>query len=125
MINKFSLKQLDNFHIVLWLMKDIFWVREEQFWGVLMIMPTVSVAMILTIQSIHQKQGFYSNFAILCWMLADSIWMVDEFFILEIQWITLGLFILGILSMVYYYIVICNIFKINFMTRLRLLKFES
>ncbi|TAF74468.1 MAG: hypothetical protein EAZ53_08780 [Bacteroidetes bacterium] len=125
MINKFSPKQLDNFHIVLWLMKDIFWVREEQFWGVLMIMPTVGVAMILTIQSIRQKQGFYSNFAILCWMVADSTWMADEFFVLNIEWLTLGLFALGIASMIYYYVVICNIFKINFVSRIRFLKFES
>lgn len=119
MINKFSPKQLDNFHIVLWLIKDIFWVKELQFWGVMMIIPTVGVAIVLTIQSLNQKQGFYSNFAILCWMVADSTWMADEFFVLNIEWLTLTLFCLGIFSMLFYYGVICNIFNLKLVNKFR------
>lgn len=120
MINKFTPKQLDNFHIVLWLIKDIFWVKEEQFLGVLMILPTVGVALILTFQSLQQKQGFYSNFAILCWMIADSTWMADEFFVLNIEWITMSLFGLGIFSMLYLYIVVNDIFKIKYLKFIRI-----
>ncbi len=125
MINKFSPKQLDNFHIVLWLIKDVFWVKELQLWGVLMIIPTVGVAVVLTIQSIVQKQGFYPNFAILCWMIADSTWMADEFFILDIEWITLGLFGLGIISMIYSYVFLSNILNIKYLEKFRNKSFLS
>lgn len=123
MINKFSPKQLDNFHIVLWLLKDVFWVKELQLWGVLMIIPTVGVAIVLTIQSIIHKQGLYSNFAILCWMVADSTWMADEFFLLDIQWLTLSLFCLGIFAMIYSYVVVSNVFNIKLVEKFRIKHF--
>ncbi|TAG51236.1 MAG: hypothetical protein EAZ27_13785 [Cytophagales bacterium] len=125
MINKFTPKQLDNFHIVLWLIKDIFWVKNEQLMGVFMILPTVGVAIVLTIQSMKQKQGFYSNFSILCWMVADSTWMADEFFVLNIEWLTMSLFGLGIFSMLFYYVFVSNIFKIKSLNDYRFSHFES
>ena len=120
MVNKFSPKQLDNFHIVLWLIKDICWVREFQMLGVIMIIPTVGVALVLTAQSIISKQGFYSNLSILCWMVADSTWMADEFFGLGIEWVTVGMFATGIASMLYYYLIVSNVFNLRFAYKLRI-----
>ncbi len=113
MLNKFTPKQLDNFHILMWLLKDIFWVREMATLATLMIIPTVGVAFILTLQSFKYKKGFLSNFAILCWMVADSVWMLDEFYLLDINWITTLFFSLGIFSMGYYYLFVVDIFKVR------------
>lgn len=113
MIQKYSPKQLDNFHILTWLLKDLLWAKECAVLATIMIIPTIGIALLLTIQSMKYKSSISSNFAILCWMTADSIWMVDEFYQLDISWLTASIFAIGVLAMLHYYLFICDIFKLK------------
>lgn len=97
----------------MWLLKDILWLQEKTLAAMMMIIPTVGVSLILTFQSYKNKEGFYLNFAILFWIIANSIWMVDEFYALDVRWMTSISFGMGILIMLFYYIIEANIFNIK------------
>jgi hypothetical protein len=73
-------RSYENFHIVLWLVKDACWVMDLKIPGLLMIFPTISVALHIT--WLHRKHTaeLYHNLAVVCWICANSIWMIGEFF---------------------------------------------
>lgn len=102
-ISSFNLRQLDNFHILTWLIKDICWVKEYKPGGMFMIVPTIGIAFLMAWKTRRYKARFYSNFSVFCWMCADSVWMMDDFYELNASAVTVGFFITGILSMAYYY----------------------
>lgn len=43
-----SIRKFENMHIVLWLMKDICWITDFKIGGMIMIVPTLALAMYLT-----------------------------------------------------------------------------
>ncbi len=75
----FSLRKLENLHIPLWLLKDTCWMMEWRLLGVIMILPTISVAIILAIRT-FRKRDFFINAAICFWIFANAFWMCCEFF---------------------------------------------
>lgn len=75
-----KLRKLENAHVLLWLIKDACWVMELRLPGVLMIVPTLIMAFYLSWTSRKLPDDFYHNLAICCWILANSVWMVGEFF---------------------------------------------
>ena len=72
--------------------------------GVIMILPTVSVAVYLTWKSRHWKAELYHNIAVCCWILANSVWMVGEFYNKETRPYAVGIFVTGLLTLLVYYI---------------------
>jgi hypothetical protein len=72
--------KVENFHILLWLLKDACWVLGFKYAGVLMIIPTLSVAIYLTYKSRNEQVDLFHNLAICCWITGNSIWMIGEFF---------------------------------------------
>ena len=99
-----KIRKLENVHILLWLLKDTFWVLLLKIPGLIMIVPTIGVAAYLTLKSRHDAKEFIFNLAVLCWILANSVWMIGEFFFDDsTRPIALVFFILGLGSIGYYY----------------------
>ncbi|HWY35797.1 MAG TPA: hypothetical protein VNX68_14220, partial [Nitrosopumilaceae archaeon] len=69
----------ESLHIVFWLAKDSCWMLELKLAGVIMIIPTLSLALYIVYKTIHVRD-FYLNMAVFFWILANSFWMVMEFF---------------------------------------------
>ncbi len=95
----------ENLHIALWLIKDICWALEFKPGGIVMIFPTVFVAFYITWKSKGMRAEVYHNIAVCCWILANSIWMLGEFFEHESRPYAATLFGVGLLVLAYYYTV--------------------
>jgi hypothetical protein len=73
-------RPIENLHIVFWLIKDASWAANFKLGGMAMILPTLFVAIFLTIKQWHSITERFHNLAVSCWILANSIWMTGEFF---------------------------------------------
>ncbi len=105
-IGKF--RHTENLHILLWLVKDTCWVQDYRVAGLCMIAPTMGVAIWLTIKSYVHKAGheeFIHNLAICFWLVANSIWMIGEFFFNDsTRPYAMIFFVAGLLTLALHYI---------------------
>lgn len=103
-------RRIENMHIVFWLIKDISWAMLWKPIGLLMFIPTISVAMLITWQTRKLKSEWYHNMAILFWISANGYWMIVEFFwpaIETLRYYAAIPFSIGILFIgVYYFMVL-------------------
>ena len=76
---KHHIRQFENIHIPLWLLKDSCWMMQWKTLGVVMIFPTIFVALMLAWRTRHEEE-FFVNLAILAWISANAFWMCCEFF---------------------------------------------
>jgi hypothetical protein len=95
---------IENGHILLWLAKDICWVSEFKTGGIVMIFPTLAVALFITVRSWKVRAEAFHNVAICLWILGNSIWMTGEFFDKKWEPITIALFATGLAILLYYYL---------------------
>jgi len=73
------IRRSENLHIVLWLIKDSCWMLEIKWLGMLMIFPAVTLAILITYYS-RAFTTFYINLAVFFWIVANSFWMIEEFY---------------------------------------------
>jgi hypothetical protein len=74
-----TIRRFENAHIALWLVKDTCWMMGIHLLGTIMVVPTVFMAVFITIKT-KKTPEFLLNLAVLCWITANSYWMVIEFF---------------------------------------------
>jgi len=86
----------ENLHIPFWLMKDSCWALQLKLLGVLMIFPTFSLSLLIVFRTRKNLPVMLPNLAISFWILANSIWMCDEFFELGIKWVCYIPFLTGL-----------------------------
>lgn len=67
----------ENLHIIFWLAKDVCWIMEWQILGIIMIVPTVLMAVYIAVKTKHENV-YYINLAILAWITANAYWMICE-----------------------------------------------
>lgn len=72
--------------------------------GLLMIVPTISVAVYITWQSRKQVSEWVHSLAVTCWILANSVWMSGEFFDIELRPFAAGFFGIGLTVLAHYYL---------------------
>jgi len=97
-------QKLENFHILLWLMKDLSWLMFWRELGVFMIIPTLSLAIIIAWQNRDKSCELFHSLAVIFWVIANSIWMIIEFLDLEnLRYIPSIPFIIGLALILYYY----------------------
>lgn len=72
-------RKIENLHIVFWLIKDMSWAMLWRPLGILMIFPTLTVALLITWQTRKLKSELYHNLAVLFWITANCYWMIVEF----------------------------------------------
>jgi len=100
-------RKTENLHIFLWLIKDFCWVTDFKILGLFMIVPTVSVAIYLTFKTRELKSELWHNMAIVCWILANSTWMLGEFYFNDqSRPFAIVFFISGLMCLCYYYFVV-------------------
>ena len=73
-------RNLENMHIAFWLMKDISWCMIWKELGIIMIIPTLSVAIWISWRTRNIKSELAHNLAIVFWISANAYWMISEFF---------------------------------------------
>jgi hypothetical protein len=105
---------MENMHIVFWIIKDISWCLSLKWLGILMVIPTLTVALLITWRTRRIVSELAHNLAVALWIIANSYWMISEFFEFDTAIITgtitgkhLALipFIAGSLILMYYYLV--------------------
>lgn len=107
-------RRLENLHIVFWLFKDISWCMLWKELGIIMVVPTLSVALYIAYRTRNLKSELAHNLAVAFWISANSYWMISEFFGFdEVQvlgpyegkHIAMIPFIIGVLILARYYLV--------------------
>lgn len=107
-------RKMENFHIVFWLFKDISWCMLWKPLGIAMIVPTLLVAIIMTIRNRKYMSEVCHNLAVVFWITANSYWMISEFFefdtlpvygAISYRYLTIIPFVFGILILGYYYLI--------------------
>ena len=109
-----SFRRMENMHVVFWLFKDISWCMIWEELGIIMIIPTLSIAIWISWKNRLMKSELAHNLAIVFWISANSYWMISEFMAfdeLEIwreftgKHISLIPFLAGVFVLARYYLV--------------------
>jgi hypothetical protein len=107
-------RKMENMHIVFWLLKDISWCMVWRELGIIMIVPTLSVAIWISWRTRDIPSELAHNLAVVFWISANAYWMISEFFGFDtvLVWkeftgkhLALIPFITGALILLYYYVV--------------------
>ncbi len=75
-----NIREYENLHITLWLLKDTCWITLWRTGGMIMIVPTFLVAVHIAYRSRKNLQDLFHNIAVCLWICANGIWMTGEFF---------------------------------------------
>lgn len=99
-------RKIENLHIVFWLIKDLCWVMLWKPLGLIMIIPTLGAALLITWQTKNIVSELLHNIAVVFWICANSYWMLAEFFSTDdsLRYYAVIPFSFGIVVMAYYYI---------------------
>jgi uncharacterized membrane protein len=76
-------RRIENLHILFWLIKDAFWALNLRVPGLIMIVPTVLAALIITWQTRKLISELVHNLAVVFWIFANCTWMIGEFYGLD------------------------------------------
>lgn len=102
-----NFRAYENLHIALWLLKDCFWVMMWRLPGVIMIVPTLFVALHITWKYRKEMHELFHNIAVCLWICANATWMVGEFYMHDsLRDYAKIFFLTGMAVMVYYYTMI-------------------
>ncbi len=101
-------RKVENMHIFFWLLKDLSWAMLWKPIGMLMLIPTLAVAILITWQTRRLKSELYHNLAVAFWICANGYWMLIEFFGYDEQLriYTAIPFSIGLLFILQYYLFI-------------------
>ena len=75
-----AIRKIENVHIGFWLLKDIGWIQDLHILGITMVIPTLLIAIWLTWHTRSDSGECAHCAAVVCWITANAIWMVGEFF---------------------------------------------
>ena len=102
-------RRIENLHILMWLLKDISWAMLWKELGLAMLIPTLTVAVLITWQTRRLPSELFHNLAVVCWIGANGYWMIVEFFwpeLEQLRYYTAIPFSLGLVFLLVYYLVI-------------------
>lgn len=101
-------RKIENLHILLWLVKDLCWAMLWKPLGIAMLIPTLTVAILITWQTRHLKSELFHNLAVAFWICANGYWMIIEFwgYDEELRIYTAIPFGIGLVFIATYYLII-------------------
>lgn len=101
-------RKTENLHIVFWLLKDLSWAMLWKPLGLLMIIPTIAAALLITWQTRHIKSELLHNLAVDFWIVANAYWMLTEFYSHNdnLRFYTIIPFSIGLVIIAYYYFIV-------------------
>ena len=75
-----KVRVFENSHIVFWLFKDMSWAMGWKWLGIAMIIPTLFISILITYKLKVDVREWYHNNAVTLWIIANSYWMISEFY---------------------------------------------
>jgi hypothetical protein len=98
-------RRIENLHIFFWLVKDISWAMLWKPIGMFMLIPTLTVAIVITWQTRKIISELFHNLAVVFWITANGYWMIIEFYGYdeELRVYTSIPFTIGLVFIVSYY----------------------
>ena len=111
-------RRVENLHILLWLIKDACWATSFKTLGVFMIIPTLTVAIVITWQTRKMLAELIHNLAVVFWISANCLWMIGEFFGWDegkfgLRHMALIPFGIGLAILFYYYVFLAPSARFN------------
>lgn len=107
MIKLPSARASENFHIVLWLLKDLCWALAWKVTGVVLVIPTVAMAVWIAWSRRKEELERLPALAVVFWIVANGTWMVGEFFFLDrSRPFAVVAFVAGLLCISWHYLVV-------------------
>ena len=101
-----SIRAGENFHVVLWLIKDVSWIIGWKTLGVTMFFPTLAIAIWIAWKSREETGELLHCLAVVSWIMANGIWMIGEFWFDDTsRQVAIPFFIVGRLCVGWYYLV--------------------
>jgi hypothetical protein len=73
-------RKIENLHVALWLLKDVSWCSDWHVLGLVMIVPTLAVALKICWDTRHSIADCIHNIAVALWICANTTWMIGEFY---------------------------------------------
>lgn len=114
-----SIRKFENLHIACWLLKDTCWVMDLKALGMFMIFPTLFLAFYITYRFRSVNSELYHNLAVCFWIMANTIWMIGEFFFDDtLRPYAMVFFIAGLIILAVYYIFLYRKAKENELTEI-------
>ena len=109
-------RRVENLHILLWLLKDICWAMNLRALGMFMIIPTLTVALLITWQTRHMLSELLHNLAVVFWITANCTWMIGEFYHIDesinghigLRQVAIIPFAIGLIILAYYYLILAR-----------------
>ena len=110
-----SWRRMENLHIVFWLVKDISWCLIWKVLGLVMLAPTLLVAILISWRTRQMKSELAHNLAVTFWITANGYWMISEFFEFDTlviwkqitgKYLALIPFFIGLVILIWYYLVV-------------------
>jgi hypothetical protein len=77
---KNTIRRLENVHVAFWLVKDYSWCTSTRWLGLAMIGPTLACAIYIAYRTRDEVEDCVHNVVICCWIAANVVWMVGEFY---------------------------------------------
>ncbi|MCW3081317.1 hypothetical protein [Segetibacter sp.] len=101
-------RRIENLHILFWLLKDLSWAMLWKPFALIMIVPTIGAALLITWQTRKIRSELLHNLAVDFWIIANAYWMLTEFYSTNdnLRFYTIIPFSIGLLIIGYYYVVI-------------------
>ncbi len=75
-----KVRVFENSHIIFWLFKDLSWAMGWKWLGIAMIIPTLFISILITYKLKVDVREWYHNNAVTLWIIANSYWMISEFY---------------------------------------------
>lgn len=97
-----KIRKIENLYLICWLIKDMCWMMGFKSIAVFMILPTLLMAFYVMFHS-NKNIGFLTvNIAMICWIAANSAWMLHDFYKMLPILVSQVLFAVGMVAMLIY-----------------------
>lgn len=76
----YDIRKIENLHVALWLLKDVSWCSDWHALGLIMIFPTLFIAIKLCWDTRRILAELVHSVAVVLWLCANTVWMIGEFY---------------------------------------------
>jgi hypothetical protein len=87
-------KILQLLHIPLWVLKDFCWMMGMSWLSLLLALPAILVSILVINYTAGVKK--LENYIILCWLTANTLWLMDEKLNAHTHYASVLFFLIGI-----------------------------
>lgn len=93
-------KILQVFHIPIWILKDLCWMLGWGWMSLILSVPAIFISILIINYTAGVKK--LENYIILCWLTANTFWLMDEKLNANTHYLSIIFFIIGIFISIRY-----------------------